>query len=243
MLPAVSGLAGIFLPRGAAMLRTSVVIDYQNVHLTAHDVFNPGGNRHDSLIHPMQFAKSAIIERNARQRAGFPHAVCERVTVFRGLHHVDHDWEQNRRCRDQATEWTNDGVHVELRDLKYRFQRGADGRPVLDINGKKVPEGRPVEKGIDVLCALACVREAARPDVDLVILASRDTDLVPALDEVYDFRGADPARYARIETVAWFDSGAARNFGSLRPTAPRKIWNTNLGRAVFDASLDRKDYR
>jgi hypothetical protein len=77
---------------------------------------------------------------------------------------------------------------------------GAGGQPIRDINGHKIPIGRPKEKGIDGLCALACVREAARPDVDLVVLASRDTDLVPALDEVYDFRGADPKRYAGIET-------------------------------------------
>ncbi|MFD1722399.1 hypothetical protein [Amnibacterium endophyticum] len=223
------------------------MIDYQNVHLTARDVFNPRGEAHDSLIHPMLFARRALAERNARQRAGHEHASLARVTVFRGLPHVDHDWEQHRRCLDQATEWRRAGANVELRDLKYRFQTGADGHPVLDINGKKIPVGRPKEKGIDVLCALACVREAARPDIDLVILASRDTDLVPALDEVYDFRGLDPARYARIETVSWFNSRAreerAASGGNLRPTAPRRIWNTNLDRSCYDASLDRTQYR
>lgn len=229
------------------MLRTSLVIDYQNVHLTARDVFNPRGESHDSLIHPMLFARRALVQRNARQREGHEHASLSRVTVFRGLPHVDYDWEQNRRCLDQATAWRNAGANVELRDLKYRYQTAADGQPVLDINGKKVPIGRPKEKGIDVLCALACVREAARPDVDLVILASRDTDLVPALDEVYDFRGLDPVRYARIETVSWFNARAlqegAQSGGSLRPTAPRRIWNTNLDRACYDASLDRTQYR
>lgn len=238
---------GFFYPQGAVLLRASVIVDYQNVHLTAHDVFNPRGNRHDSLIHPMQFAKRAVIERNSRLRDGHPHARVVRVTAYRGLHHVDHDWEQNRRCIDQASQWEADGVDVELRDLKYRFEYGADGQPIIDINGKKVPRGRPVEKGIDVLCALACVREAARSDVDVVILASRDTDLVPALDEVYDFRGRDEARYARIETVSWFNprwrEEDTRTFGSLRPSAPRRIWNTNLDRACYEASIDRRDYR
>ena len=98
-----------------------------------------------------------------------------------------------------------------------------------------------------MLCALACVREAANPDVDLVVLASRDPDLVPVLDELYDFRGADPARYAKIETVAWFDPQARREGryagGNLRPTAPRRIWNTNLDRSCYDASIDRNAYR
>lgn len=37
------------------MLRASVVIDYQNVHLTARDVFDPHGDSHNSLVHPMLF--------------------------------------------------------------------------------------------------------------------------------------------------------------------------------------------
>ncbi|WP_416890817.1 hypothetical protein [Microbacterium sp.] len=237
---------GFFYPGEAIVLRASVVIDYQNVHLTAKDVFNPKGEKHESLIHPVQFAKRAIVERNERQREGFPLAECSRVLVYRGLPHVNHDWEQNRRCLEQATEWRDAGAIVELRDLKYRFQYSA-GKPVLDINGQKIPTGRPEEKGIDVLVALACVREAARSDIDLVILASRDTDLVPVLDELHDFHGAEPSRYAGIETVAWFNSRweeeGARTYGNLRPTAPRRIWNTNLDRDCYEASLDRRDYR
>lgn len=229
------------------MLGASIVIDYQNVHLTARDVFAPGGESHDSLVHPVQFAKRAIQVRNDRQREGYPAAELTRVTVYRGLPHVDHDWEQNRRCLDQATQWRKDGAVVELRDLKYRYQTVGSGRPILDIRGKKVPTGRPKEKGIDVLCALACVRESRREDVDLVILASRDTDLVPVLDELYDLCGADPNRYARIETVSWYNNRAqqegAMSGGSLRPTAPRRIWNTNLNRSCYEASLDRNVYR
>lgn len=228
------------------MLRTSIVVDYQNVHLTAHDVFDPHGELRDSLIHPMLFARRAVLERNSRQREGHPLAELSRVLVYRGLHHVDHDWEQNRRCLDQATKWRADGAEVELRDLKYRYQYGADGRPVLDVNGQKVPIGRPEEKGIDVLCALACLREAAKPDVDLIILASRDTDLVPVLDELYDNRGQNLGS-AAIETVAWFNpqwrEENTRTYGSLVPTAPRRIWNTNLNRSCYEASIDRAQYR
>lgn len=229
------------------MLRATFVLDYQNVHLTARDVFDPDGERHESLIHPVQFARCAIAERNNRQREGMPHAELRAVLVYRGLHHVDYDWEQNRRCLDQATQWRQDGATVELRDLKYTYQRGADGSPILDVNGRKVPIGRPKEKGIDVLCALACVREASSPEVDLVVLASRDTDLVPVLDELYDFRVVEPDRYAKIETVAWFDAQARQEGryagGSLRATGGRRIWNTNLNRSCYEASIDRRDYR
>lgn len=194
----------------------------------------------------MQFAQQVVQQRNAVQREGYPGAELATVVVFRGLPHVDHDPDQNRRCMDQATQWRRDGAIVELRDLKYQYQYGADGRPVVDVYGKKTVVGRPKEKGIDVLCALACVREAARPDVDLVILASRDTDLVPALDEVCDFHRGDPQRYVAIETASWFNNRAKQEGtsagGNLRPTAPRRIWNTNLDRARYSASLDPKDY-
>ena len=87
------------------MLRTTFVLDYQNVHLTARDIFDPGGDPHESLVQPTNFAKRALVERNSRQRPGMPHAELSRVLVYRGLHDVDHDWEQNRRCLDQATRW------------------------------------------------------------------------------------------------------------------------------------------
>lgn len=223
------------------MLRASMVIDYQNVHLTARDVFNPGADAHHALVHPMAFARRAMLERNSRQREGYPHAVVDRVLVYRGLPHVDHDPAQHHRCLEQATQWRAAGALVELRDLKYRHQQGADGRPVLDIHGRKVTIGRGQEKGIDVLVALACVREAQDPDIDVVVLASRDTDLVPVLDEVTDLWVADREHVARIETVSWYEKGA-KDFGSLTATPPRRLWNTNLDRACFDASLDRTVY-
>jgi uncharacterized LabA/DUF88 family protein len=247
LLPAVYGLAGIFFTRGVSVLRASIVIDYQNVHMTAHDVFDPRGELHESLIHPVEFADRAIVERNRRQREGMAHAVLARTIVFRGRHNLDHHWEQHRRCNDQAAQWQKDGAIVELRDLKYSYQLGANGEPIRDISGKKIPVGRPKEKGIDVLCALALVREAARPDVDVAILASRDTDLVPALDEAFDFRVSEPDRYAKVETVAWFNrrfrEENSMSGGALRPTSPRRIWNTNLDRSCFEASIDRTSYR
>ena len=65
------------------MLRTSIVIDYQNVYLTAHDVFDPRGERHDALIHPMHFARRAVEERNSRVRDGFELAKVSRACVPR----------------------------------------------------------------------------------------------------------------------------------------------------------------
>lgn len=222
------------------MLRACVVMDYQNVHLTARDVFVARQPEWQALIHPMNFARCAVARRNANQREGYEHCQLERVEVFRGLPSSEHDPYQHGACTAQADQWRRDGADVVLRDLKYRYDRQADGSARRDVNGKKVVQGRPREKGIDVLVALACVRAALDPAIDLVMLASRDTDLVPALDEVYDM---GIQRGARIETLTWDDPAEGRRFGSLRPSRPRKIWNTNLGRREFEASLDRRDYR
>lgn len=190
----------------------------------------------------MQFARAALAERNRLQRAGYAQAELYRVYVFRGLPHVDHAPEQNRRCLMQASQWRKDGAVVELRDLKYQYQYGADGEPIRDVHGRKTPKGPGREKGVDVLCALTCLRDAFQPDVDIVMLASRDTDLQPVLDTIFDLRGEDES-VARIETLSWHgDVSEGQNFGSLRATAPRQIWNTNLGRSVYEAALDRNDY-
>lgn len=244
LLPAVlrdwRGFFVLVLKGSKGVLKTVVVMDYQNVHLTGWDVFlGKDTDAHHALIHPVQFARRAIQERNVRQREGYPHAEFSRVLAYRGRPHVDYAPEQNRRCIAQADQWEHDGAMVHLRDLKYKLQWTADG-PLLDLKGRKVPKGPGTEKGIDVLVALACVRESQLEDVDLIILASRDSDLVPVLDEVTDMNRQRPG-VAKIETVTWFDR-QFRTLGSLRATAPRKIWNTNLSRDCFEASRDRNDY-
>lgn len=226
-------------------LTAVVVIDYQNVHLTARDIFNKDGQAYESLIHPQRFAETVVRVRNARQREGYPHATLQETIAFRGLPHSQYNWEQNRRCNAQAARWREDGATIELRDLKYRFEIAADGRPATDVYGHKIPIGPGREKGIDVLVALTCLRKAIQDDVDLVILASRDTDLVPVLDSLTEMHAKDPT-VARIETASWYDCEARRERrfagGSICPTNGARIWNTNLDRSCYEASLDRNNY-
>jgi len=94
----------------------------------------PGADAHLALVHPVAFAKRAIIERNSRLRPGYAAAEETRVLVFRGLPHVDYDEALNRRCLAQARQWRADGAEVDLRDPNYRHKLGADGRPTFDIN-------------------------------------------------------------------------------------------------------------
>jgi hypothetical protein len=50
-----------------------------------------------------------------------------------------------------------------MRPLKYDYERDANGRKASGPDGKSIVKGSPREKGIDVLCALALVREASSP--------------------------------------------------------------------------------
>jgi hypothetical protein len=74
--------------------------------------------------------------------------------------------------------------------------------------------------------ALAVVREVQRSDVDLVILASHDSDLEPALDE------ALALGLTKIETF-WYDPAQRHRIRQLRPGSGRTIWNTRLGETEF----------
>jgi hypothetical protein len=137
-----------------------------------------------------------------------------RVLVYRGEPSPEHDPRGYSRNQAQKAHWERDPrVQVTLRPLKYEYARNAAGRHASDANGQKIVQAVR-EKGVDVLCALATVREAQTPDVDLVILASSDSDLAPALDE------ALRPGTAKIETFCWYDAPTRRGFQIHPPTAP-----------------------
>lgn len=219
------------------LLRAVVVIDYQNVHLVGHELFEPRGTApHVSLIDPLLYANTLLRVRNGLQRDGFPAAVLRNVLVFRGQPSPEQDPDGYAWNQAQAAHWRRDWrVQVTMRPLKYRYERDATGRPATDVNGRKlVIEKR--EKGIDVLCALACVRAARDPGTDLVILASSDSDLVPALEEVRR------DNHSKIETASWFDRNTKRGTQLPRVGNGAAVWNTRLGREEFMAARDLTKY-
>lgn len=219
-------------------LRTAIVVDYQNVHLTGHGRFKSTrhGPKHEALIDPLHFANQLLKVRNARQRDGRPKAVLRSVDVYRGLPNGDHDPAAYARNLSQKAQWERDQrVTLTHRPLRYRYLRDASGEPVRDpVTGIKVPEGPATEKGIDVMCALALLRHARRPDIDLVILASLDSDLIPALDEVVTLG-------KRVETFSWW-SPDDRSFEMRLSDPSKRIWNTRLGEQEFLSCIDPTDY-
>ena len=218
-------------------LRAVLVIDYQNVHLTGAGLFEPHQPPHEHLVHPLHYANRIVGCRNQRQRPGFPHAAVTKVLVYRGLPSADIDPRSYGRNLAQKAEWELDSrVRVTHRPLRYKYHHDGNGRKATDQQGRRLTIGKPQEKGIDVLVALAVIREARDPDIDLVILCSRDTDLEPSLDETLTLDSA------KIETASWFDPKSPRSSHEIHPAGGVRIWNTRLGAKDFAACRDRKVY-
>ena len=85
------------------------------------------------------------------------------------------------------------------------------------------------------MCALALVKEARRDDIDLVILASLDSDLIPALDEAVQTG-------TKVETFSWW-SPEERGFEMRLSDRTRRLWNTRLNEQEFLRCIDRTNYR
>jgi uncharacterized LabA/DUF88 family protein len=214
-----------------------MVIDYQNVHLVGHEAFpcSRDLDRHRCLVDPLLFAEQVLAARNANQASGYAAAQLRDVWVYRGLPSSEFDPDDNARSLAQQMHWERDPrVHVKLRPLRYTVDRDATGRPILDIHGRKtILEKR--EKGVDVLCALAFVREAARPDIDLVLLASHDSDLEPAIDEARDLGSA------KVEVFRW-NSPDSFVYQLRASDRAKPVWCTRLDERGFQASWDTTPY-
>lgn len=198
----------------AAEPSVAVIMDYQNIHLTAHGLFAPHGTPvWESLIHPLLFAEQllsarALAQRDERQKL----AVLADVFVYRGAPSNAHQPTLYRITQAHKSEWTRDPrVHVTYRALKY-----TQDRP-------------PQEKGVDVLVAINLVRLAQVGEHDVVILAAHDTDLEPALEM------ATKSGKAKVETGGWLDSRRLRFPG-------QSVWHTALDGGAMVRARDRKDY-
>lgn len=202
-------------------LTVCLIVDYQNIHLTAHDLFAPRGTPvRGSLVDPLSFAEKVVEVRSARQQIPRQKtARLEAVNVFRGSPSNHREPGLYSAAQRQRAMWSRDPrVNVAYRTLRYPGNWG-----------QSWCTDRPREKGIDVLVALDLVDQAQTGAFDIVILASHDTDMEPAVERAFRYR------HARIETAGWY--GARR----LRPHG-HNVWHTALGPEDFVATRDRHDY-
>ena len=105
-------------------LRSSVVLDYQNVHLTGHghSLSTRHLPNHETLVDPLMFAQRLLPTRSARQKSGMSLAVLRKFLVYRGQPSVDHDPPGYARNQAQKSQWERDPrVQVTLHPLKYEY--------------------------------------------------------------------------------------------------------------------------
>lgn len=190
--------------------RVTVFIDYQNAHLSAHNHWcAPGEQAHKCLIHPAKLAERVVARRA-------PGGVVDRVLVYRGRPDPRHQPDAARYSDRAAAAWSADErVTVERRALRY-----PEGWP---------DSGPAQEKGIDVKLAVDMVRMATAHEYEVGILFSRDTDLVPALELIFERGGA------HTEVATWEGKSRLRVPG-------RPLHCHILDEADFAASRDTRDY-
>lgn len=207
------------------MPRTRVVVyvDYQNVQYCARDMFwpaVPAPPRTAGHVDPLKLGNLLC----RLGQPGDPERVLAGVRVYRGQPIAGRSREKARRFYDrQVSSWRQaPGVEVFTRPLRYHRAKNPDGTEYWAAR----------EKGVDVLMALD-ISIGARSDLfDVAIIASADTDLIPALE--------DALRVSkRIETAAWGSPG--NSSGPLRVKG-RNLWNHYLNQTHFDLVRDDTDY-
>lgn len=198
------------------MSTVCVLIDYQNIHLTGHGQFVPKGTpKHESLLLPQSFARQILDVRRNFVPPELADPELLSVRTFRGQPGNRKEPKSYSRSQAQTSNWTRDSrVSVHSRPLRYPWDW---------------PNTPAQEKGIDVMLAIDLVQLASTRAYDILILASHDTDLEPAI------AAAETLGMARVETAGWKGCKRLRGGQSGR-------WHTFLDGAAFVRSRDRTPY-
>jgi len=205
------------------MTRVVVFIDYQNTYMRAREAFgDPNTNAFTfGQILPRQLG-SLLREKG---EAVDPNRELTEVRVYRGEPDAQRSPTGQAACQRQLRFWeAQAGVTPISRPLHYR-------PTAWDGYGKPTAwEAR--EKGIDVRLAIDMVMGAARDEYDVAVLVSADTDLVPAVEAVFEMG-------KRVEVAAW-----KPDVGWLsRLRVPgRPLWCHMLKRVDFQRVRDDADY-
>lgn len=203
--------------------RMIVVMDYENVLRTGHSIFAADRKLTDCTIDPFRYASQiARIKNKGLSLTDSDRVEVTRVEVYRGWPDSRANPKGNSLNTRQKESWTRG--HQGVVDVTLRPLR-------------KVPRSNKwQEKGVDVLCALALVGASRSHQFEVVVLASRDSDLGPAIDEA--FRERDPG--VEVGAAKWYDPDVKESRGFL--PAERSFPTVNLWRSEYEASLDPTPY-
>jgi uncharacterized LabA/DUF88 family protein len=156
--------------------QVAVFIDYQNVHLTARNLFLGRGVRAEmALVDPIRAAERIAAKRRR-------HSTVSSLRVFRGRPSPRHHPVMTAANDAQTKAWERDPrVRVVRRDLVYRDW----------------PARPPIEKGVDVALSADLIRSAMLEQYDVGIVFSADMDLLPAVETAFHLTAP------HIEVACW----------------------------------------
>ncbi len=129
----------------------------------------------------------------------------------------------------QCATWAKDpAITLKARPLRYPW-----GTPPPALGG---PDRKGEQKGVDVQLAIDLVRMYMREEYDVAILASTDTDLLPAVEMLYEVDrglGVSP-----IEVSAWSSDKMRKRLH----LAGHAVWCHKLDAAAYAKCRDLTDY-
>jgi len=196
--------------------RVALFVDNQNMYKGArHGFFTPEDHHVCGQFDPIALGSLIC----GRAPPGYARELSE-VRVYTGQPSSAKDPKGYGASRKQYAAWERRGVTVVRRPLRYP---------------PTYPRDKPEEKGIDVQLAIDFIALAIDGAFDVGIIASTDTDLIPAIDFVIQ-------RYPsgrRVEVAAWYHRN--RRNPSLKSNH-KKIWCHWLNRADYDTIADSVDY-
>ncbi|HEY8629929.1 MAG TPA: NYN domain-containing protein [Gaiellaceae bacterium] len=199
------------------MTRVVVFVDEQNVY---RDIRRALFQDYD--VPQMGQLSPRLLAQLLVDRRPDPPRELQQIRVYTGRPSEAHDAQTYWAHMRQSSAWERDA----LTRLKWRMLRYPPSYP-------QVP---PRQKGIDVHLAVDMVRMYVEDKYDVAILASTDTDLVPALEALFELdRGKG---YAPVEVAAWITE--------LQPKRLRvrghQMWCHELAFADYQKIADRTDY-
>ncbi|WP_419944724.1 NYN domain-containing protein [Candidatus Poriferisodalis sp.] len=204
------------------MTRVAVFIDYENIRYGARNAF--GDPRRDPYTfgHVLPLRLGLLLKQLGESID--PDRELIAVSVYRGRPGPKSGPRAQAGAARQFASWEAQPlVRVRSRQLRYQPIAWSMGRP---------SEWRAEEKGIDVMMALDIALGARDDMYDVAIVASADSDLVPAVEVALDAG-------KRVETAMWWSSANPHH----RLKIPgRRLWNHALDVARFEQVRDDADY-
>ena len=212
----------------------SIVSERVCVFIDGQNLFKGLNKRFKGRMHPLLIA---------RELAGSRELVS--THYYSGIHDPNINQKMHELVTRRHDVIRETGVHVTERTLRYSWEwRVDDDLPPPwydDAPAKSTAKvkrwRRAREKGIDVALALDAVSAALTGECDVVIIVSRDRDLMEIANEIHERCDLDNGECVQVEVA--FVSERRGDEGNL-PEYDREQESTG---EIFERAQDHFDYR